>query len=74
MNIWYTISDIVDPDLYEDLEVEGYEFEQFSSRKEAYSNIPRIRSKFYSKPVVATVDWTDEFWKKIYKERQDDLC
>lgn len=71
MNLWYTISNAVHFDeLGEEEEGDVYEFEQFETKEQAEHHIPRIRGKFKSKPIVATVEWTEEFWQKFYAEKK----
>lgn len=71
MNLWYTVSNVVRRDeLGDEDEEKVYEFEQFETKEQAQKHIPRIRGRFKAKPIIATVEWTPEFWKKFYAERK----
>lgn len=70
MNVWYTIYDEISIDEFGDETGNHYEFSQFETRELALKHVPKIRGKFKAKPIIATVEWTEEFWKKFYSERK----
>jgi hypothetical protein len=71
MNVWYTVSNVVQSDeLGDEEESFLYDFEQFETKEQALKNILRIRGKLKARPIVATVDWPDSFWKKFNEEKK----
>lgn len=72
MNLWYIVSDITPVDEWGD-ELENctqYQFDQFHSQVEALKYIQYIKGKKKKKPILALVDWTNEFWQLFYKNKQ----
>lgn len=71
MNLWYTVANLIYLDELGDEENHfDFEFQQFETKEEAKNNLVKIRAKFKACPIVATVEWPKEFWKKFYEEKK----
>lgn len=72
MNLWYIVSDVTPVDEWGDAldEVTQYSFDQFTTRNEAYQYVQHINRKKSKKPIIALVDWSNDFWNIIYKKKQ----
>jgi hypothetical protein len=72
MNVWYTVSDVVSLNQFgeESGPLSVYAFDRFETKEEAEENIPKVRGRFRAKAIIATVEWTPQFWKQFYEEKK----